>query len=751
MLTPYLNTLARLHKLIAAAIIAATMILGMGLSRFEVNNEVRTFLDSDDVVLERYDNFQDTYGSDSNFFIIVVPDNENVFTPEVLDVILEIGISARDIPYFSGVSSIMESPYQQMPLAQAALHDESAMPRFRSAILESPLYLTRLVARDGRAAAVKVNVSLSDNAKAARREALDAARLLVSEAAEQYPASRITLAGNIAVTESLSEAIGRNTVMVSAATFLLIGLFLAFATQSLVATIASMLVVSMSVVATLGGVAWLGVELTVVVGFVPAAISALAVADTMHLLVGYHSELQLGRDKLTAVQNSMRTNTRAILITSITSVAGVLMLNFSEAPPYREMGNMIALGIVIAYAMTMLLWPALMIWFPAPRKTPALLNHQLLSGLGRTTLKYRRALLLGVGSICVLLIVQNQRNALTERWHEYLGPHFEARIATDTVVEYFGGLHHVYFSLDSAEPDGVFDIEYLNGVAAFQSWLASQPEVNHVASIVDAFRAAGFVDNDSDDGQMRVQAKELILTTLNLGGKVPGESSGVSALNADYSASALEVVFKPTDSATLMNTDQRAIAWLNENSRHVSTTGGLGIDLVFAEVNDSNVRSMIFGAGIALLMVTILLIALLRSLKLGLISLIPNVVPIGLAYGVWGMIDGKINMAVSVGMGVCLGLVVNDTVHFLSKYMAAKKDGLVSSSDALLSAFQQVGTAMMISSMVLIVGFSGAFIAEVMPTRQTAAILSMTIGFALLADLFLLTPLLAVFDREAKR
>jgi predicted RND superfamily exporter protein len=108
-------------------------------------------------------------------------------------------------------------------------------------------------------------------------------------------------------------------------------------------------------------------------------------------------------------------------------------------------------------------------------------------------------------------------------------------------------------------------------------------------------------------------------------------------------------------------------------------------------------------------------------------------------------------MAVSVGMGICLGLVVDDTVHFLSKYMAARKDGRAGSIDALQTAFQQVGTAMMISSLVLMVGFSGAFMAEVMPTRQTATILILTIGFALLADLFLLPPLLAVFDKDRRQ
>ena len=154
MLNNYINGIVRFHKLVAIVTITAMILFSAGLSRIKINNDVRTFLNPDDSILERYDNFQDTYGSDSNFFIIIVPAETNVFNPQSLDLILEIGIAARDIPYFSSVSSIMESPHHPMPLAQTVLHDKSAMQRYRTMILGSPLYLTRLVAPDGRAAAI---------------------------------------------------------------------------------------------------------------------------------------------------------------------------------------------------------------------------------------------------------------------------------------------------------------------------------------------------------------------------------------------------------------------------------------------------------------------------------------------------------------------------------------------------------------------------------------------------------------------
>lgn len=757
MLDRYIHSVIRWHKIIVLTVIIAMAILAAGAQKLTINHDVHTFLNQDDPVLTAYDNFQQIYGSDDRFFIVIVPANDDVFAPKALALIHEIGLAARDIPYFSSVSSMMESPYFAMPLARAALEvsaqdditvNQAPVMAFRAAVLGNPLLVKRLVAPDGRAAAVKISVSLPANSPEARREALSEARAIVQRLSNEHPLAEITLAGNIAVTEALSEAISKNIPEVTVTTLVLISLLLLLITRSIFATTATVLVMGLAVGATMGVVGWLGIELTVVAGFVPAAVATLAVADSIHLLVGYHAELRKGQAKRSALKNAMRTNAKAIFITSLTSVLGVLTLNFSEAPPYREMGNIIAFGIIVAYSMSMVLWPALMAWFPTPRKTPRLLDTTLMSSLGKWVVLRRKPLILIVGTLSMLVVSQAYRNSLTERWHEYLGAGYEARIAMDTVTRYFGGIHHVYYSLESGQVDGVFDADYLAEIAAFASWYRHQEGVNHVVSIVDAFRTAGFLGGGQNGEALSVQTPAAIIATLNASGLRLNRSDSAALLNADYSASIFEVIFKPTDSARLIKTDDMAHDWLARNAPKVNSSTGLGLDLVFAKINISNVRNMLLGATTAMLLISLLLMILLRSPRLGLISLIPNLIPIGLAYGVWGLTAGYINMAVIVVMGISLGLVVDDTVHFLCKYMAAKDDTTGNTTEAVTAAFGGVGTAILVSSLVLMVGFAGALVSDITPTRDTAILLITTIGFALLTDLFLLPPLLAVLDKR---
>lgn len=753
MLEHYINGVIRWHKLIVVVVMLMTALLGVGVQRLEIDHDVRAFLNPGDPILENYDNFRRTYGSDDNFFIVVVPEDESVFTPRSLQLIRDLGVAARDIPFFGSVFSLVESPYQSRtgtsgPAFRAGAGDAAAIEQLRKQALGDPLLFKRLVAPQGRAAAVKVTLALPPDQPDARAEALAGARAVVAGLASAHPRASITLAGNLAVSEGLSEAISDDLYKVTTATGILIFLLLISVTRSLYATIATMLVMTLSVQTIMGLVGWLGIKLTVVAGFVPAAIATLSVTDSIHLLVGYHAELRDGGDKISALKATVRHNAKAIFLTSLTSVLGFLTLNFSDAPPYRDMGNMIAAGMVFAFVMSILLWPALMAWFPVPQRTPRLLDARVMAQLGRWVVRRRNLLILVTGSFSLLLIFQAGRNSLTERWHEYLGPGHETRAAMDRVTHYFGGIHHVYYSLDSGRTDGIFDQEYLKTLDAFANWHQENPRVSHVVTFVDLLRRLGQIETESSDQYLLLQPTGLVKLSLRLAGLIPAAPGRPSMVSADNSATIVEVTYVPTDSAGLIEADENTLEWLDANAPDIRSSRGLGIDLVFSRINVANVHGILVGATIAMLFVSLVLIFLLRSPLLGMVSLIPNLIPIGLAFGVWGLTVGHIDMAVSVVMGISLGLVVDDTVHFLCKYNAARSGLYRNPADAVMFAYGRVATAIVVSSVVLMIGISGALFTDITPTRETAVVLMMTIGFAMLADLFLLPPLLALFDRR---
>lgn len=159
--------------------------------------------------------------------------------------------------------------------------------------------------------------------------------------------------------------------------------------------------------------------------------------------------------------------------------------------------------------------------------------------------------------------------------------------------------------------------------------------------------------------------------------------------------------------------------------------------------------SMLKTLPLALVLISVILIFSIRSLKLGLISIIPNLVPAVIGFGLWGLLVGEINLALSVVAGMSLGIIVDDTVHFLAKYHAAKRDGLAAEA-AVHYAFESVGRALCVTTIVLVCGFGVLIFSGFRLNSDMGLLTSMIILIALVVDLLYLPACLLHFDKDRK-
>ncbi|MFT4763978.1 MAG: putative RND superfamily exporter protein, partial [Oleispira sp.] len=219
-------------------------------------------------------------------------------------------------------------------------------------------------------------------------------------------------------------------------------------------------------------------------------------------------------------------------------------------------------------------------------------------------------------------------------------------------------------------------------------------------------------------------------------------------INNSRSTSRLTVSFDKADSIYILELEKKSIAWLKENASALHVNEGTGLDIVFANLTFRNIGSMMTGTSMALVLISFLLIFALRSLKIGLISLIPNIMPAILAYGIWGMINGQVDTAVSVVVCLSLGIVVDDTVHFLSKYLRARRERGLNTEEAIRYAFSTVGNALLVTSAVLIGGFMVMQFSHFHPSNNMGMLLAITILMALLVDFLFLPPLLMFLDKN---
>lgn len=218
-------------------------------------------------------------------------------------------------------------------------------------------------------------------------------------------------------------------------------------------------------------------------------------------------------------------------------------------------------------------------------------------------------------------------------------------------------------------------------------------------------------------------------------------------INVDKSATRLTVTLKNLSTNKMLAFEDRAGQWLHDNAPTMMVEGASPL-IMFSHIGKRNIHSMLIGTTIALVLISLVLLFALRSVKIGFISLIPNLVPAAMGFGMWGLMVGRVGLALSVVASMTLGIVVDDTVHFLSKYLRAKREQGKDATDAVRYAFHTVGTALWVTSLVLAAGFLVLSQSSFEINSSMGLLTAITIMLALAADFFLLPSLLMTLDSK---
>ena len=219
-------------------------------------------------------------------------------------------------------------------------------------------------------------------------------------------------------------------------------------------------------------------------------------------------------------------------------------------------------------------------------------------------------------------------------------------------------------------------------------------------------------------------------------------------IDIDKSATRVIITTKNGTSNESLALAEAGKKWLKDNAPDYMQAIGASPTVMFANVGKRNINTMLFGTLAALLLISFILIFALRSLKIGLLSLIPNILPIALTFGVFGFLVGQIGLAASIVAAICMGIVVDDTVHFLSKYLRARREKGLNAEDSIRYAFSTVGVALWVTSIVLVLGFLVLAFSSFLINSQLGILVFITISIALITDFLLLPPLLIIFDRK---
>ncbi len=731
-------------------------LVAVGGAKVKFTSDYRAFFKPDAPQLVAFEALQNIYTKSHNILFVVAPQDHDVFTPSILGVIAQMTEAAWQIPHSIRVDSITNFQHsyadqddlivEELVLDPATLEDAD-LTRIRGIVLNEPLLVNRLISPGGLVTGVNVTIQLPDEQFDVIPKIVAQARAIQKTIRQDNPGIEVFLTGTVMLDHAFGEASAKDMTILMPIMLAVVVILLWWFFRSLTATLATTAVILLAIAATIGIAGWFGIKITTPSSAAPTIVLTLAVANCVHLLVNFFAGLSAGLSRPDAIGESLRLNLHPISLANFTSIIGFLSLNFSESPPFHDLGNIVACGIALTFLASVTVLPALLLVLPvtAPHHRPA--RTAIMEAFSKFVVRRKTPLLWSMTAATLVLILCLPLNELNDEYVKYFDEQSEFRNATEFTTANLTGVYTIEYSLDSGHPGGISDPRFLALVDQFAAWLRVQPEVIHVNSLTEIMKRLN-KNLHADEASWyklpqdrKSAAQYLLLYEMSL----PVGLDLNNIINIDKSSTRLTATLHSLSTNELLELEHRVSKWLQNNGLHST---GSGPDLMFAHIGERNIKGMLIGTALALVLISLLLIVALRSTRVGLLSLLPNLLPACMAFGLWGLMVGQINLAVSVVSGMTLGIVVDDTVHFLSKYLRARRERQLTSEQAVHYAFVNVGPALWITSLILIVGFLVLIFSSFEATAWMGLLTTLTILFALLADFLFLPPILMRFDKK---
>lgn len=758
----YTKGILKYRWLVLMASLMLVILAGSGARFLGISNDYRDFFEGTNPNLEAYENLQRIYTKTDNILFVLAPNGGDVFDQSVLSAIEEITAESWQIPFSIRVNSITNFQHTEAEdddlivadLVEGAEYLERVdFEKARDVALVEPLLKDQLISPTAHVTGVNVTFQFPGEALDEQPISVAKARDIASTIEQKYPGIKVHITGFTMMNNAFFEGSMTDMSTLVPLMYLIMIVLMVIALRSFTATIGTFFVITFSIVVGMGVAGWFGVLLTPPSMSAPTIIMTLAIADSIHILVTLLAEMRKGSSKRDAIIESMRVNYLPVLLTSITTMIGFLSMNTTEVPPLRHLGNITAVGVFAAFLLSTSFLPALISVLPLKVKqaaTKVSTSDKLLDRFSNLIITYRRPALWLTTITAITLAAFIPQNELDDRFVEYFDEGIAFRQDTDFTRANLTGIYAMEYSVGADGSNGISDPAYLEKLEEFANWFKSQKGVVHVSSFTDIMKRLNMNLNNDDQSYYRIPdnrelaAQYLLLYEMSL----PYGLDLNNQINVDKSATRFTVTVDGLSAKEMIALSEAGEDWLANTGVEYMEAFGAGPTLMFSYISSRNIKSMVIGGIGALVLISIIMLIAFRDWSIGLLSLIPNLLPIVIGFGIWAVTSGVVNLGLSVVFGVTMGIVVDDSIHFLSKYLRARRENDLSPEDAVRYAFKNVGVALVVTTFILIVGFSVLSFSTFSMNSDLGVMTAITISVALAIDFLLLPPLLILLGKR---
>ena len=754
----YAEWIIRWRWLVLLAVLGSLVVAMLGAKRIGFQNNYKVFFSKENPQLKAFEDLQNTYTRDDNVTFVVSKPGGKVFSKEFLEAQAWLTDEVWKLPFVTRVDSIPNFQHSEAEADDLLVGDlveypdeldDEKIAKIEQVARAEPMIVNRLISDKEHVVGVNATLTLPYEDPNEAVDAASASQKLADQFEARYPGYQVHLTGIVMLNNAFATSSMRDMGTIVPIMYLGILFTMVVLLRSFAGTVTTLVVIILSSAAGLGFMGYIGFPMTPPVAIAPTIITTLAVADSIHVLVTMLQRMRGGMVKRAAIIESLRINFQPVFLTSLTTAIGFLSLNWSDAPPFRHLGNIVAVGVVFAWVYSITLLPALMAILPVKVKPQPEEKQDFIDRFAEMIIRNRAASLWGSVVVIVVLASFIPRIQLDDRWIDYFAESIKFRTDTDYAVENLTGIYSMEYSIEANESGGINNPEYLKNLEAYTAWFRKQPEVRQVVSITDVMKRLNKNMHGDDEAYYKIPderdlaAQYMLLFEMSL---PPGLDLN-NQINVDKSATRLMVLLGDISTKELRDFIDKAAVWQQGNFPEYMRAEAASPSTMFAYISERNIKSMLTGTALAVLLISLILGLALRSVRYGFLSLIPNFVPAILGFGAWGLLVGEIGMSLSVVTGMTLGIVVDDTVHFLSKYLRARREHAADPVEAVRYAFRNVGRALVTTTVILVIGFAILSLSPFRLNSWMGQLTAIVIVFALIADFIMLPALLITFDR----
>lgn len=750
-----------------------SLILAAGLLKTGFDTRISVLLGNNDPYLYERDWLNARFPTRQDISIAVVArdSDTDVFSPPILEALGALHREYRRVPWVERTSSVVayDSPFGEIGLIPGRFRNFDQLPpatleAARTRAMANDFINGNLVSPQADLAIFVMGLSLQESTTAQNREINTALNELLDSLHAEHSGVLFYPSAEAVFEQSTRQAMIQDLTRLLPLVIFCCVVLLCFCFRSVRYGASILLVTLLTVICTVGTLGWLGVAFNSISVMAPLVVVIIAVANTAHILSVYRQNLvQPGASPSAAMQISVDFNLRPVTLAALTTAIGFASLNYASAPAISQFGTIVATGVLFAWLLSFLCFPALALMTPG-QPGDIRLATQFLDGCKGILARHEKPMfwsVIATGLIAAALLPLNKtdfnrldfidQDSPLHRYYELVSE----RMGRGTGLTYGIAAWQGEAELD----DGAIQPDFLHAVDRFAEWLRQRDDILDVVSLVEVVKTINETllgsRTETTNGQSSYRLPDTAEETeQHLMNYLSVQRSGYSLNNFisdDFSTIRLIINTRPLSNQQIIDLDVALGEYFNE---HV-TDGSLRLihgsnTLLFARMDKTVTLELIQSYMISLVMITLTLIVGLRSLYFGLLSVVPNLLPATIIFGIWGLTVGRIDPFVMMLFSISIGLVVDDTVHVLSTYQRHKQMGY-ETQDAIQAAINKAGPALTVTTAVLALGTFILLFASTLYFQQAAKLLVPIVVLALILDLTFLPALLARLEKFRAR